>query len=265
MPPPSPPTTDPWADDPKRVPGNQPLPKLDEFLKFLRDKVVPVVAPLIAEAFYSWDKAKLDDIKSKYVPNTLAGEMGCMKACYQVLGLLYGSDTSRNLQKEVYTRAMDNARAWGKAHPDQLQAKIDAAKAANPALSDADALKSALEGVASNTNTSDHLFQLMAEKDLAGAKVNAQNATAEQTIRNMTANAPGVYFYGLAVNDNHTVTLAVDRAADGTQKMYWFDQNKPGVSHVVDPGKLGSELQDVPGHTTTTNIYPLRPPAGGAH
>jgi hypothetical protein len=80
----------------------------------------------------------------------------------------------------------------------------------------------------------------------------------------MTANAPGVYFYGLAVNDNHTVTLAVDRAADGSQKMYWLDQNQPHLSHEVKAGDLGRELQGVPGHTTTTNVYPFRPPAGGA-
>lgn len=254
---------DPWDVPASRVPPDQPLPKLDEFLKWARDKVVPIVAPILAEAFYSWDKAKLDAIKSQYVPNTLAGEMGCMKACYQVLGILYSSDTSKALRTEVYTRAMNQARAYGNAHPDKLKEKIDAAKAANPALSDGAARKEALEGWASNYNTSDHLFQLMAEKDLAGAKVNSPNAAAEQSIRDMTANAPGVYFYGLAVNDNHTVTLAVDRAADGTQKMYWLDQNQPGLSHQVTTGQLGTDLQKVQGYTTTTNIYPLRPPAAG--
>jgi hypothetical protein len=254
------PPPDPWADEPKRVPGNQPLPKLDEFIKAVRDTLRDKVAPVMAQAFYSFDKATLDALKSQYVPDTKAGEMGCMKACYQVLKILYGENVSKGLQRDLYIQSMKQAEKLTPAA--KVQEKIDALKAANPSLSDKDARRAALETWASNYNSSDHLYKMMAERDLAGTGVQAQNAAAEQTIRDMAAGAPGVYYYGLAVNDNHTVTLAVDRAADGTQKMYWLDQNQPGLSHKVDAGDLGRQLQNVQGYTTTTNIYPLRPPAG---
>jgi hypothetical protein len=251
---------DPWEET-KRVPGDQPLPKLDEFGKWVREKFKTVVAPLMAEAFYGFDKTTLDTLKSQYVPNTLAGEMGCMKACYQVLKILYGEKVSKTLQKDLYIQSMKQAERV--APKDQVKAKIDALKAANPKLTDQDARRTALESWASNYNSSDHLYKLMAEREMAGTGVNAQNTAAEQTIRDMSANAPGVYYYGLAVKDNHTVTLAVDRAADGSQKMYWLDQNQPGLSHEVKTGDLGGELQKVQGYTDSTNIYPLRPPAGG--
>ena len=257
-----PPPPDPWADDPKRVPGNQPLPKLDDFVKAVREKLATVVAPVMAQAFYSFDKATLDELRRQYVPDTLAGEMGCMKACYQVLKILYGDNVSKTLQRDLYIQSMKQAEKLTPAA--DVKAKIEALKAANPNLSDRDARRAALETWASNYNSSDHLYKMMAERDLAGTGVPAQNAAAEQTIRNMAAGAPGVYYYGLAVRDNHTVTLAVDRAADGTQKMYWLDQNQPGLSHEVPTGDLGRQLQAVPGHTDSTNIYPLRPPAGGA-
>jgi hypothetical protein len=251
---------DPWDVQPTRVPGNQPLPKLDELIKWALRKA----APYLGEAFYSWDKGKLVEIKSKFIPKTLPGEMGCMKACYNVLGILYSPDTSRKLQQEVYTNARKQAEAWAKLHPDELKKKIDEAKAGNDKLTDAEARWNAIDQLTSPFNSSDHLFQLMGEKDLAGAKVHSPNTGAEQAIRDMTGDGSGVYFYGLAVNDNHTVTLAVERAADGTQKMYWLDQNNPGLSHEVKAGQLGTELGNVPGGTTTTNIYALRPPRGGA-
>ena len=100
---------DPWEVDTRRIPGDQPLPKLDEFGKWVREKVKTVVAPFMAQAFYSFDRAKLDAVKSQYVPKTLPGEMGCMKACYQVLGILYGNDASTKLRRDLYAQSMKQA------------------------------------------------------------------------------------------------------------------------------------------------------------
>ena len=47
--------------------------------------------------------------------------------------------------------------------------------------------------------------------------------------------------------------------------MYWLDQNKPGLSREIEAGQLGTTLQKVQGHTSSTNIYAFHPPtAGGA-
>lgn len=225
-------------------------------------------APYVGEAFYSWDKGKLDEIKDKFIPKTLPGEMGCMKACYKVLDILYSSKVSKELLDTVLSRAKAKAEAEARRRPDVLKMHMDRAKAeavdADKTLTDAEARHKAIWQMTSPHNTSDHLFQLMGEKGLAGEKVKSPNAQAEQKIRDMTGNGTGVYFFGLAVNDNHTVTLAVERAADGTQKMYWLDQNNPGLRTEIRTGQLGATLQNVTGYTTTTNIYPFRPPTGGA-
>jgi hypothetical protein len=68
----------------------------------------------------------------------------------------------------------------------------------------------------------------------------------------------------MAVNDHHTVTLAVERAADGPQKMYWLDQNHAGLRTKVETGQLGDTLDMMWGGPSTTNIYAFRPPSGVA-
>ena len=210
----------------------------------------------------TFPSATLDEIKDKFRPETLAGEMGCMKACYNVLGILYTEKVATELRREVYTRARAQAEAFAKRNPDKLKEKIEQLKAADPKLTDAQARWNAIDHMTSPFNSSDHLFALMGERDLADAKVNSPNSQAEQAIRNLTGDLPGVYFFGMAVRDNHTVTLAVERAADGSQKMWWLDQNNPGLRTEVKAGQLGDKLQNVQGHTNSTNIYPFRPPAG---
>lgn len=256
---------DPWDVPASRYPPNQPLPKLDEFVKWAREKV----APMVGVALYSWDAAKLDEIKKKFVPKTAAGEMGCMKACYNVLGILYSEKVSSQLFARVYGNARQQAKDYAKQNPKALQKHIEkahaqaAAKKPPQTLTPAMAKWMAIDLMTSPYNSSDHLFQLMAKDDLAGEKVKSPNAGVEQAIRDMTGNQPGVYFYGLAVRDIHTVTLAVERAADGSQKMYWLDQNNPGLRTEIKAGQLGATLQSVPGNPSTTNIYALRPPRGG--
>lgn len=255
---------DPWDYTPSRTPGDQPLPKLDEIAKWVLGKVIPVVAPIVGRLMFSWDSSKLDDVKAKFIPKTGAGEMGCMKACYNVLGILYGPAKSRELQVEVYRRAYKQAEA--KTDKKVLEQKIEQYRAAataskeTPTPSDAEIRRRAIDSLTSPYNSSDHLFALMHERDMAGEKVDVRNTDAERTIRDMTGNAPGVYFYGMAVRDNHTVTLAVERAADGSQKMYWLDQNNPKASREVPAGKLGEELQAVPGYTNNSHIWAFKPP-----
>jgi hypothetical protein len=104
----------------------------------------------------------------------------------------------------------------------------------------------------------------MQQKGLAGEMVETPNKDADQVIRELMGNAPGVYMFGMAVKDNHTVTLAVEKAADGTQKMYWMDQMTQGLRREIQPGKLGEALEGVwEGHTDRSKVYPLKP-AGGA-
>ena len=207
----------------------------------------------------------MDEIDKKFRPVKSKDGMGCMQACYGVLAILYTEKVSKELQKEIWDRAWKKAVAYANAHPDELKKKIADAMAANPMLIEKDVKRRIMEGWTSPHNTSDHLYALMGERGLAEKKVNAPNAKAEEAIRSMTGDLPGLYFFGMAVRDNHTVTLAVERAADGSQRMFWLDQNKPGLSREIQSGQLGDTLAKVPGHTNSTNIYAFRPPtAGGA-
>jgi hypothetical protein len=256
---------DPWdvTSTTPRTPGNQPLPRLDELAKWAAEKLRPIVAPIAGKVLFSWDSGKLDEVKDKFIPKTAAGEMGCMKACYNVLGILYGPAKSRELQVEVYRRAYKAAEAWAGRNKEKFDARVEEVKAAaqarNETPSDKEIRRRAIDSFTSPWNSADHLFDLMREKDLAGNKVDVRNTEAEKAIRDMTGDAAGVYFYGMAVRDNHTVTLAVERAADGTQKMYWLDQNHPKASREIAPGKLGETLQAVPGHTSNSHIWALKP------
>ena len=201
----------------------------------------------------------LDEIDKKFAPVRLRHGMGCMQACYGVLAILYTEKVSTELRKEIWQRAWAKAEARAKADPKELEKQMAEAKAADPKLTDKQARRQVMEQWTSPHNTSDHLYRLMGERGLAEQKVNAPNAKAEQVIRSMTGDLPGLYFFGMAVRDNHTVTLAVERAADGSQRMYWLDQNQPGLSREIEPGQLGATLQGVRGHTDSTNIYAFRP------
>jgi hypothetical protein len=229
----------------------------------VEDRLHQMAAPgIVIGTALTFPSAALDEIKSKFRPKTAAGEMGCMKACYNVLAILFTAKVSTELRQEVYRRARAQAEAFAKRNPETLKARIAEAKAANPKLTDAQARWNAIDQMTSPYNDSDRLFALMGERGLADPKVNSPNAQAEQAIRNLTGDGPGVYFFGLAVRDNHTVTLAVERAADGSQKMFWLDQNNPGLRTEIKSGQLGATLQNVQGHTNSTNIYPFRPPSG---
>ena len=235
-------TLDPWVED------------------TLRDMSAPKVVMGTSQTF---PPSFMDEIEKKFRPVRLPGGMGCMQACYGVLSILYTAPVSKELQREIWKRAWAKATQYANAHPDELKQKIAEAKAANPAFDDKQAKRHVLEQWTSPHNTSDHLYRLMGERGLAETKVNSPNAKAEEAIRGMTGDLPGLYFFGMAVNDNHTVTLAVERAADGSQRMYWLDQNNPGVSREIKAGQLGTALQSVQGHTTSTNLYAFRPPAAG--
>lgn len=254
---------DPWdtssSSPPTRHPPDQDLPKLEELVRSLIRKAAPYVGQFV----FSWGRDKLADLKARFIPKTLDGEMGCMKACYNALGILYSPKVSSDLQKEVYRNARAQADAWARRNPDKLNARIDeiktAATAKGQTLTDAQARWQAIDSFTSPWNSADHLFDLMKDKGLASEKVNAPNADVEKTLSTMTGGREGVYFYGLAVNDNHTVTLAVDRASDGSQKIYWLDQNNPKLSTEVRPGQLGAKLADVPGGRTSSNVWAFRP------
>ena len=118
-----------------------------------------------------------------------------MKACYGVLGILYGKDEAGKLQSGVYRNAYKAADKWADAHTDVRDQRIkqfaDAAKASNetPPPSDKE----------------------------------------------------------------------IHRRADGAQKMYWLDQNHPQANHEIKEGQLGTELQNVPGYTSNTHIWALKP------
>jgi hypothetical protein len=207
----------------------------------------------------------IDEIDKKFRPVKHKDGMGCMDACYGVLTILYTEKVSKELRVEVFKRAKDRANAIAKAHPDRLKAEMAKAQAGKSMLTDEDAKQLVINQWISNNNTSDHLYRLMGERGMAEKVVNAPNAKAEEAIHGMTGDAPGLFFFGLAVKDNHTVTLAVERAADGSQRMYWLDQDKPGLSVEIKAGELGTKLQHAPGSTNSTNIYPFLPPtAGGA-
>lgn len=243
--------------DPGLLPGRLTLdPWVKDTLQDRRAKVVIGTAQTFPPAF-------LDEIDKKFRPVKLPGGMGCMQACYGVLAILYTEKVSKELHVEVFKRAKDWANAWAKANPKELKARMEKLQAGKPMLTDEDAKKQVIDKLISSKNTSDHLYRLMGERGMAEEKVNSPNAKAEETIRGMTGDLPGLYFFGMAVNDNHTVTLAVERAADGSQRMYWLDQNKPGLSREIEAGQLGTVLQRVPGHTTSTNIYPFLPPTAG--
>ena len=236
-------TLDPWVEDTRR---------------HRRANIVLGTAQTFPSVF-------LDEIEKKFHPVRLAGGRGCMQACYGVLAILYTEMVSKELHVEVFKRAKDKANAIAKANPKKLKAQMEELQATKPMLTDEDAKQQVIDKWISNNNTSDHLYRLMGERGMAEEKVNSHNTKAEQAIRSLTGDLPGLYFFGMAVRDNHTVTLAVERAADGSQRMYWLDQNQPGLSKEIKAGQLGTELQGVPGHTESTNIYPFRAPtAGGA-
>jgi hypothetical protein len=252
----------PWMekkpDHPARVPGRL---NLDPWVEdTLRDMRVPDVVMGTSQTFAP---SYLDEIEKKFRPVRLANGMGCMLACYGVLEILYTESVAKEWRKEVYRRAWAKAEAYAKAHPNELNAKTAELKAATPALTDKEARHKVLEAWTSPHNTSDHLYRLMGEKGMAEKVVKTPNAKAEQAVRGMTGDLPGLYFFGMAVNDNHTVTLAVERAADGSQRMYWLDQNTPGLSREIKAGQLGTALQSVQGYTTSTNLYAFRAPAAG--
>ena len=207
--------------------------------------------------------AYLVQIEKQFRPTKHKDGMGCMEACYSVLAILYTQKVSRELQKEIWNRAWKKAVAYANAHPGELKQKIADAMAANPMLIEKDVKRRIMEEWTSPHNTSDHLYALMGERGLAEQKVNTPNTKAEATIRSLTGESPGLYFFGLAVRDNHTVTLAVERGSDGSQRMFWLDQNQPGKSRVIHPGELGDKLAEVRGHTESTNIYAVRPPIAG--
>ena len=252
MPPP-----DPWDGPASRHPPDKPLPKLDQWTKWVQGGI----ASAAAMGLYRWDQAKLDAIKALFKPVPYPGGKGCMMACYDVLRILYGKKGDE-LQKEVYRQARAMATQYAKDHPDVFARYVERVKADVAAGS----LKlegmtiewHAIDYMTSPYNTSDHLFELMRRQDLAGDRVKSPTADVEQAISGMAGGGPGVYFFGLAVNDNHTVTLAVDRAADGSHKMYWLDQNNPGLNAEVPSGQLGATLQRVQGYAPTTNIYAYR-------
>jgi hypothetical protein len=236
-------------------PGSQPLPKVEPFLVTLLRMILP--EPPMAGRF---DVAKLEEIKKGFKPKSFADGTGCMLAAYNVLGILYGDKFSDDLMKEVQARAKDAA---DKGRNTKLfKQKVEKAMADNPNLSEAQARQLVWNKWHSANNTSDHTYALLAEKGLADDKVNTLNKDADQAVRNMTPKEPGAYFFGMAVRDTHTVTLAVKVDADGKQTMYWLDQTAPGLSTEIKPGKLGEALQTrVFDGTNSTNIYPLRPPA----
>ena len=237
-----------------------PLEKLEEFLGLL----AAPIAMVAGAAFFSWDKAKLDAIKDKFKPYAPASGMGCMQACYDVLGILYSAETAGTLRKDVFNNAQTKADELIKKFPGAFKGMVDKEMKAHPDLTEAKARENVRNQLISNNNTSDHIFELMRERGMAGERVHVANAGAEQAIRQMTGNAPGVYFFGLAVKDYHTVTMAVERSADGSQKIFWMDQHNPGLRTEIKPGDLAGKLNQVnwESNNNTSNIYAFKPPAG---
>lgn len=244
------------AEYPGPYSPTQPLPRLEDFLVAVLRLVVP------DNRAKRFDAAKLKEIEKDFRPFAPADGMGCMKAAYEVLDILYGERFSEDLKNEVIKRAY--AAADAARNTKAFKQKVEEAKAANPNFTDADARHHVREQWASAHNSSDHTFALMAEKGLAGEKVHTPTKDAEQVIRSLTGTEPGAYFFGMAVKDNHTVTLAVKIEPNGKQTMYWLDQTTPGLSKPITDGKLGDALKNTWGYTNSTNIYPLRPPASGA-
>ena len=167
-------------------PPTQPLPRLLDFLIWV---LGPGASGTGAKSF-AWDAAKMDEIKKKFKPYAPDSGMGCMQACYDVLGILFTPKTAAELRDTVIKNAYAKADALAKANPKLFAQKVEEAKAANPALTDAQARQHVRDQWSSPHNTSDHLFELMREKDLAGEKVHTPNKDAEQAIRDMTGNAP---------------------------------------------------------------------------
>ena len=255
-------------------PGSQPLPKVEPFLITLLRMVLP--DPPMAGRF---DASKLDAVKKEFTkePRNLADGGGCMLSAYDALSALYGPGFSKKLMEEVHARAKEAADNGMKTQ--LFKQKVEQAKAANPNLTDADARKLVWKDWHSAHNTSDHMYALMAEKGLAENKVHTPNKDAEQAIRDMTPPQPGAYYFGLTVKGHHTVTLVVEKFADGTHKMSWLDQHTEydpkhqgggrfesgDTSREIKQGKLGDALDNwVFNGPETTNIYAFRPPAGKA-
>lgn len=236
-----------------------PLEKLDDFVKII---LVPGTLQAIAKQF-QWDKAKLDDIKKQFRPHAPKDGSGCMKACYDVIGILYSEEKAKEIQRTVNGRAIAKANAFMKTKAsDELVKKFMLEKGIED---EAEARRQVRERLISNEITSDHTFGVMREMGLASDKVHVANADAEQSLRAMTGNQPGVYFFGMAVKDYHTVTLAVERGADGSQKMYWLDQQNPGLKTEIKAGQLEKTLNGINyySNNNTSNLYALKPPTGG--
>jgi hypothetical protein len=236
-------------------PGSQQLPKVEPFVVTLLRMVLPVPDT----AARRFDPAKIREIEKNFKPKSFDNGGGCMLAAYNVLDILYGDKFGEKLMAQVQERARDAANDAAKTK--LFQQQVQQARTANPNLSDAEARQMVWNKWHSANNTSDHMYALMGEKGLAGEKVNTPNKDAEAVIRQLTPAEPGAYFFGMAVRDNHTVTLAVEKSADGTQKMYWLDQTAHGLKREVKQGELGNALQNwVFEGSNSTNIYALRPP-----
>src|SRR5687767_7011566 len=112
-----------------------PLGKIEEFL----NRLITPVAMAAGAALFSWDQAKLDEIKDKFKPYKPANNMGCMQACYDVIGILYGGQVATDLSQTVRDRAYEKARAKAAANKALTTKLIADEKAADPTLTDAKA------------------------------------------------------------------------------------------------------------------------------
>jgi hypothetical protein len=232
-------------------PGSQPLPRLDDVLIGILVGLLP--QPQMAGR---WDASKLTEIKKGFKPKPMDDGGGCMLTAYNVLDTLYGNGYGERLKNKVIARAYQKADEEIKKSPGAYK-------------------NMTREQVASKYNTSDLTYAVMREEGLAGEKVQTANKDADDAIRRLTPSEPGTYVFGLAIKGHHTVTLVVEKAADGTQKMHWLDQhtqydpkqdrfeNGRNQSLEIKDGKLGDALSNWVFHgPDTTNIYPLRPPGG---
>src|SRR5262245_52209403 len=181
---------DPWAaptsTSTSRVDPAHPLPRLDELFvgalagvakllgrdKAEVDKAATEALHRIRQAAVPWDAQKAADIRARFKPNEPSDGMGCMAACYDVLGILYGPQVGGDIRREVYKQALDQAKAYAAAHPGVLNDNIEKVKAAATAegktLTDQQARNLALEQMTSPFNSADHLFRLMEQRGLAG-------------------------------------------------------------------------------------------------
>jgi hypothetical protein len=237
--------------DTSNIPGSQPLPRLEDFLVAILRTVVP--APDTAARRF--DLAKLKEIKQGFKPKPMDDGGGCMLTAYNVLDTLYGKGFGKTHMNEVIANAYKKADEEIKKNPGAYK-------------------NMTRDQVAGKYNTSKETFELLGKKGLAGEKVHTANKDADEAIRQLIPPQPGVYAFGMAVRNHHTVTLIVERRADGTQSMHWLDQHtvydpksdtfktERGAPREVKEGKLGDALENwVFNGPNTTDIYALRPPA----